>query len=497
MNLSKKAIHPNNPPIGTPRGVTTLNPNAAEFIPFSLRSPSSGSTSNTSDAGRFASFGLSGKAIINRSEPSVSDNSDEEARQFWRHQLPDDITPDFKVEDESQSFSDLSLAGLSLLDESEATMYSASSASGYAINELQESSPHVADRSSFSNENLRYSGSFGEESAPATFLNMVSKPWDKQIGSNHQLFGGTRETALYNGNSGLGGNDVLGEHGIVNASETNPLDFLASNFPGFAADSLAEVYYANGCDLNMTTEMLTQLELQVDGPFNLNLKTTPTPNLNAMDFPALSAPENHNVLHKYSGDDLELSGNPFRSNEKDSLLFFKSGPSAPTRGTQDFVSAVKKMPSQDSGVWKYDRNGSSNSAVGSSRNPQILASTYGSSVSNGRVSYGDRLQSRASTRAPPVWLETGEAVANLYTDLREEARGHARIRNVYLEQARQAYLVGNKALAKELSVKGQLHNMHMKTAHGKAHESIYRQRYFCLSLISQSLKLNTVSPIPS
>jgi len=47
----------------------------------------------------------------------------------------------------------------------------------------------------------------------------------------------------------------------------------------------------------------------------------------------------------------------------------------------------------------------------------------------------------------------------------------------YKKQARQAYLVGNKALAKELSVKGQLHNMHMKAAHGKAQESIYRQRF--------------------
>jgi len=47
----------------------------------------------------------------------------------------------------------------------------------------------------------------------------------------------------------------------------------------------------------------------------------------------------------------------------------------------------------------------------------------------------------------------------------------------YEKQARQAYLVGNKALAKELSVKGQLHNMHMKAAHGKAQESIFRQRF--------------------
>lgn len=44
-------------------------------------------------------------------------------------------------------------------------------------------------------------------------------------------------------------------------------------------------------------------------------------------------------------------------------------------------------------------------------------------------------------------------------------------------QARQAYLIGNKALAKELSEKGQLYNIQMKAAHGKAREAIYRQRF--------------------
>jgi len=43
-------------------------------------------------------------------------------------------------------------------------------------------------------------------------------------------------------------------------------------------------------------------------------------------------------------------------------------------------------------------------------------------------------------------------------------------------QARQAYLIGNGSLARELSRKGQLYNMQMKAAHGKAKENIYRQR---------------------
>jgi hypothetical protein len=58
------------------------------------------------------------------------------------------------------------------------------------------------------------------------------------------------------------------------------------------------------------------------------------------------------------------------------------------------------------------------------------------------------------------------------------------------QQARQAYLIGNKALAKELSAKGQLHNMHMKEAHGKAQESIYHQR-FVNSFFSQFVSAMT------
>lgn len=52
------------------------------------------------------------------------------------------------------------------------------------------------------------------------------------------------------------------------------------------------------------------------------------------------------------------------------------------------------------------------------------------------------------------------------------------------EQARQAFIIGNKALAKELSLKGQLYNIQMKEAHEKARESIFRHRS---TQISQSV----------
>ncbi|CAA3020449.1 polyadenylate-binding -interacting 7 [Olea europaea subsp. europaea] len=83
----------------------------------------------------------------------------------------------------------------------------------------------------------------------------------------------------------------------------------------------------------------------------------------------------------------------------------------------------------------------------------------------GQGAYVDNLQNRGSARTTPVWLETGEAVANTYSEMQEEALDRACLHNSYLEQARQAYLIGNKALSKESNVKGQLHNMQRKGTH--------------------------------
>ncbi|KAJ9168141.1 hypothetical protein P3X46_019702 [Hevea brasiliensis] len=483
MSLSKKGSQTSNTKLNIPNKATALNPNAAEFIPFFLRSSSSpsGSTSNMAAAtARFTASGTIGKAVLDRSESSVSNASDDEAHQFWRHQLPDDITPDFKVmgEDESQAPGGISLAGLSLHDSSEATKFPVSLGSGYILPEQQEPSPRHINGSSFSEKMRFVASSYGDDTTSASYLNLPAKPWDKHVASSDQLLGSVREVHPYNGNSRPGlMNDVLGEHAIVDDIDMNPVEFLASEFPGFAADSLAEVYFANGCDLNLTIEMLTQLELQVDGGFsqNMNSKTFSAPNLSALDFPALPVQDSQNGPSKYAGDDLQQSGNPYRSSDKENMLLFKSSSSIPSRGGAiDFASAVRKLASQDSGMWKYDKNGSADSTVGSSRSSHVLTSSYSSG--NGRGIYADRVQNRGSARAAPVWLETGEAVANVYSELREEARDHARLRNAYFEQARQAYLIGNKALAKELSAKGQLHNMHMKEAHGKAQESIYRLR---------------------
>lgn len=206
----------------------------------------------------------------------------------------------------------------------------------------------------------------------------------------------------------------------------------------------------------------------------MNSKTVSSPNLTSMDFPALPVPDHKTNLRKYTGDEFQQSANCYGSSEKDNMLLFRSSSSLSAKGVTDFASAVRKLSPQDSSLWKYDRSGSADVAVGSSRSSHALSGSYNTGA--GRSAYSDRMQGRGSARAAPTWLETGDAVANLYSEVRGEARDHARLRNVCFEQARQAYLMGNKALAKELSVKGQLYNLQMKAAHNKAQESIYRQR---------------------
>ncbi|KAL4565001.1 hypothetical protein LXL04_029082 [Taraxacum kok-saghyz] len=66
------------------------------------------------------------------------------------------------------------------------------------------------------------------------------KPWDRNV---DQLIGGVIDEPLYNDDDGRGYVDDM------------------QQMEGFLAESLTEVYYANGYDLNLTIKMLTRLEL--------------------------------------------------------------------------------------------------------------------------------------------------------------------------------------------------------------------------------------------
>ncbi|KAL6530722.1 hypothetical protein OROGR_014582 [Orobanche gracilis] len=378
-----------------PTAKAHLNPNATEFVPSALRSPSAGITGPGASS-KFATFPppTPEKSILDRLESSNSINSDDDSQQYWRHQLPDDITPDFKVmglDDNTQGINTLPFSSLSLTDIHEGSRYSTSSG--------LSSLPVNGDNHS----------SYGEFQSPSGFHTKLGKPWDPQIVSNDQILGREGHDS---GNSGYGFlGDVPNEQLLVDNSDVNPLEFLASQFPGFAAESVAEVYFANAGDLNLTIEMLTQLELQIEGGLNQsqNSKTLSAPNL-AMDFPALSASDGQTDLSKSGGDGLHQNGSSYRSSEKQGAVLFRSNSFIPSKGATDFASAVRKMASQDSGIWKYERNGSSDASIGSSRSSQGLVSSYNSGHSRGV--YGNRVQSRGSAHASPVWLDTGTAVGN-------------------------------------------------------------------------------------
>ncbi|KAM0021212.1 putative polyadenylate-binding protein-interacting protein/7, CUE [Helianthus debilis subsp. tardiflorus] len=407
-----------------------LNPDAAEFVPFALRSPSAavGPSDASSSFGNFGTT-IPGKTVVDRSESSVSNVSEDEVHRYWQHQLPDDITPDFNVtgDEDSQGINALPFSALSLADVNES--------SRFTDRFQKELSPHQTNGSSFSKK-MGFPVSLYDENPLSSFQQQgPAKPWDIQ---GDQLLNGIREGPSYNGDHGHGYIDGMLDEQQMDGAEVNPLEFLASQFPGFAAESLADVYFANGGDLNLTIEMLTQLELQVDGGFNQNLnpKVLSAPNLSALDFPALSPADGQN------GDDHQQRIDPYRPLEKEILLMFKSSSIAPSGGATDFASAVRKMAPQDSSIWKYNRDPNQDTTVGSSRSSHVLASSYNGG--HGRMSYGDRLINRSSNRSAPVWLETGDAVGNVLEEficsssnffvMRGEARDHARLRNAYFEQ---------------------------------------------------------------
>ena len=259
MYLSGKGASSGDKNLGASK--LTLNPNATEFVPFALRSPVAGSN-NAEGSSKFVTSTASGpgKGILDRTESSVSNNSEDEAQQYWRNQLPDDITPDFKVMgiDDNQGINNLSFSGLSLTDANEGPRYSSSIGSGFMLKEQQGLSPRPVNGNSHA-EQLRYPvSSYGEYLSPTSYHSSLSKPWDQQIVSNDQLL--AREGTDGNPRHGLLA-DMSSEQLMLDNSDVGPLEFLASQFPGFAAESLAEVYFANGGDLNLTIEMLTQLEV--------------------------------------------------------------------------------------------------------------------------------------------------------------------------------------------------------------------------------------------
>ncbi|XP_072977606.1 polyadenylate-binding protein-interacting protein 7-like isoform X1 [Typha angustifolia] len=437
--------------------VTTLNPNAAEFVPSALRA--SFGNGRSPYLTRPDIHYLSGEAVSSQSKCSISNKSDDEIREFWDCQLPDDITPDFKLmEKDDQSPGQLTLAGLSLHDV-ETSEFSAAAVSHF-LSASQEISLQDPD-GLISSEEMWYSGPcYGENQSSSAFLTSATNNWGHELGDDDLCYINGKEENQYSGE--YDAHNFSKELASSEDAVVESVQYLMSQFPGFSAESLVDVYYANDCDLKLTIEILTQLETQVDGRFyqDPDLKASTAPSLSMLDFPELLTVEAQNGLSKYIPEDVQGASNEYSS-------------STPFSGAINLASAVCKLASRDSGSFKIEKKGAENCSVGSSTSSQVLTKQYDL---NSKLVAGNKLQGVSSAWDALVWLETGEAVANMYSVSREEARDFACLRNAFFEQAGQAYLTGNKALAKQLSAKGQFYNMQMKAAHGKVREAIFRQR---------------------
>nr|XP_025878721.1 polyadenylate-binding protein-interacting protein 7 isoform X2 [Oryza sativa Japonica Group] len=369
-----------------PSTVTTLNPNAAEFVPSTFRSPFGSRT--VADVSKPDFRGLSGKTNLGRSESSKSNNSDDETHQFWHRQLPDDIIPDFSdMEKVEQQHGELSFSGLSL---------NAPPFFGTAASNLSREHHGLLSQAG-KNLDLGHNDLY----------------YDENSGSNSGKQNHADNLCYTNGKL-----DLLYDH--------DPLEYLASQFPGFSVESLAELYCANGCDFDLTVEILTQLEMQVDASSCQNLNLAPnTPNIGTGNFPVLPGTEDLNCL--------------FEGNDAGHMKFKNESP----KYANGLLSIVARKQ-------------------------------YGCDT---RSSLGNKfLKASSNVHSAPVSLKTGDAMASMCSESRGEAGDFARIRNTCFEQATQAYMMGNKALAKELSMKGQLYNLQMKAAHETAREAIYQQR---------------------
>lgn len=227
----------------------TLNPNAAEFVPFALKSPK---VKAAETSPQFAE-----KSVLDRSESSVSNNSntEEEAQQYWSHQLPDDIIPDFEGMGLDNEMNSSLFSSLTLNDVNKASRYNSPKYSGFKLQEHQAFSHHHVEGNNRAEKRGYPVPPNGER-----FRTSLYKPWEKIIGGRDQLL--AREGNPYNGNSSEPFMaEMSNKQLLLENADLCSLEFLALQFPSFAAESITEAYMSNGGDLNMTTNMLTQLEV--------------------------------------------------------------------------------------------------------------------------------------------------------------------------------------------------------------------------------------------
>ncbi|KAL3148670.1 hypothetical protein ABBQ38_014086 [Trebouxia sp. C0009 RCD-2024] len=257
------------------------------------------------------------------------------------------------------------------------------------------------------------------------------------------------------------------------------LAVLQEQFPLYNQDSLTDVLKVNAYDLVGALDMLAQLESEQTGQRKQYLQAAPI--LDEDNFPSLAnSPTPSPRASTHGPSSLAGTNGPAQSEES---------PASAAAEEVDTAAAAKeaashkptpstKIPSAWGAVEGLAHKATSpqkkNSTVwkGDSMSSQQKAQAANSKLQAGAASF----KTKNKTVGKVPWVETGAAVSGQYADAREEARDQARLRNMYFQQATQAYLIGNKALAKELGAKGRHHSDQMKAAHAAASENIFQQR---------------------
>ncbi|KAL6649327.1 hypothetical protein ACP70R_013551 [Stipagrostis hirtigluma subsp. patula] len=404
---------------------TALNPNAEEFVPSSLRSFSNGS--KRSDAAMGVVPESSKETSADKTESLTRSNSDEEAHQYWQQQLPDDITPDFKVlgQDETPGPDSLSLTGLSIHDGISTSIFSPNQ----TLSMQHRASPFIRDKVS-TRPKIEIPGTYVDERSQATVLtptagsmNPTAAPWVKTVRNGGQY-------------------------------STNRRDASQFSSIGAPLHNLTDAYHGSRRSLSSTTDIMSHLENKVDGRLSQNLRS--------LSFGRTSPPSpasyTQNGLANYSKEAFGLPNSLYRSHS--AIL------------ADDIVSptAGREHVSLDAPRGRYKMTNLPVSGLGSSRGSQLLGGSF-----NGHhdMISTNTLQNIAGIQTGPTWLES-DAAASAHFEPKDEVN-FANLRHALLEQDRQAFLTGN-SLTKELTMK-ELYNMQSKLAQEKARETIYRQRF--------------------
>ncbi len=200
------------------------------------------------------------------------------------------------------------------------------------------------------------------------------------------------------------------------------LAFLCESFPDVDAACLEEALMNTGGDVELAIELLMDEDVpEIEAPVLDDVEAFPSLGGGRGSAPVAVEREDEDALPKK----IFLSGGMSNVNKASAASLWKASTSASTSSTLMTKNMRNEAPSE-----------------------------------------GTKIE----------WVETGAAVSQLYQSTRDEARDHARVRNVCYEQATNAFLAGNKALAKELSRQGREAAAKMSAAHADAAANIYANR---------------------